>query len=181
MDERTRNLIAALIERLDTFNEGLLAGQLTPVQWHNEVARELFAHYLAAYSAAANIAPNAAMQQIKAPVADQVAYLGKFTSDIEAGRYDQSPDALRARLLMYAGALKSAASRGRYAAWPLPYWPAEGTQCHTNCGCAWRVDVLSLEDLNADAYWQRAKDDSCTTCKTREQRNPYTIREGELL
>src|SRR5215213_2108229 len=100
MDEATRNLIALLIEQLDTASEGLLVGQLTPVQWHNTVARELFAHYLAAYSAAAGIAPEAALKAVRAPVAAQVDYLNAFTRDVEAGRYDDSPDALRARLLM---------------------------------------------------------------------------------
>jgi hypothetical protein len=180
VDETTRNLIAALIERLDTFSDGLNAGQLTPVQWHNAAARELFAHYLAAYSAASGLAPDVALRQIKAPVAAQVEYLNRFTREVEAGRYDESPDALKARLLMYAGSLKSAGERGKYHTWDLPYWPAEGTDCHTNCGCRWELDVRDAEELDGDAYWRRAKDDSCATCRTREQRNPHEFRGGVL-
>lgn len=181
MDDATRNLIALLIERFDTYADGLAAGQVTPVQWHNAVARELFAHYLAAYSAASGLAPDVALRQVKAPVAAQVEYLNKFTADVEAGRYDDSPDALKARLLMYAGSLKSAEQRGRYRDWDMPYWPAEGTDCHTNCGCSWELVVSDAASLDGEAYWRRAKDDSCATCRTREQRNPYTFREGALV
>ena len=91
--------------------------------------------------------------------------------------------AWRARAKLYALSPKSSYYEGdvykqvgRFL--PLPAMPAQGTQCHTNCGCSWRITAV---DGGYDCYWVRAKDDSCQTCVQRESDwNPIEIRNGDL-
>jgi len=109
----------------------------------------------------------------------QLKYLKKFGVDIQDGAEWQRGWNSRAEL--YAKSIKIPYWRGAVKMLPLPAMPAQGTNCYGNCGCAWEIEELDGEG-NADAYWRRAKDDSCQVCVQREQDwSPVRIRGGVLL
>lgn len=86
------------------------------------------------------------------------------------------------RAASYAKAIKVPYWKGKTKMLPLPAMPAEGTQCHNNCGCAWDIQPIDESRGDYDCYWQRHKDDSCQTCLEREaQWKPVQIRGGVLL
>lgn len=177
----TPALLPSLLETIDTLTDGLIGGQVTPTEWHNQVSIELFAHHLATFAQASGRDEKDVLEAVKEIVGKQIDYLNNFTDQIEAGDYDDRENALRARAAMYSGSLKQSLWAGKTDGWPLPFMPAEDTECHNNCLCGWRVDVLDEEAGDADAHWERHANDSCSTCMAREADNPYEIRGGELL
>lgn len=149
--------------------------------WHYEIARQLRRYHLAAYMSGAGTQPSAAQQQqLSAGIKSQLDYLAAFRDEIKAA--DEWKPGWGARAEMYADSIKAPWWSGKTLGYPLPAMPGDGTtQCLTRCGCAWEIQELE-GDGNADAYWRRAKDDSCQTCIEREgQWSPLRIRDGELL
>ena len=114
---------------------------------------------------------------ITAAVEEQLKYLRGFVDDMDS----LSEAQIAARANLYAGATRSTYSKAANADWSLPFFPGEGTECKTNCGCSWLIDVIDEDAGDADATWLRSFDDSCKTCVDREGGNPYQIREGELV
>lgn len=164
-------LLSSLLDELDHLTNGLVGGQLSAVEWHNSVARELFAYHLATYAEASGQDERDALQAVKKIVGGQVDYLNSFTDAVEAGEYEDREDALRARLAMYAGSLKESYSRGATSGMDLPAYPGDGSsECLGNCGCEWDV-------RDDGAWWVRGKDDSCATCV--ERSNTWTPYAGE--
>lgn len=90
-------------------------------------------------------------------ILEQLKYLRQFAADAE----DMTPDAIRARARMYAGATRATYSKTRYSKLKLPAQPGVGTECLTNCRCYWEVN-------GKYARWIRTSDDSCSTCRERE-------------
>lgn len=150
--------------------------------WYDEVARQIRRYSLAAYiSGSGQKAPTDAGDKIIAAyVATQLDFLAAFRDEMKAASEWQAAWGPRAQ--MYAQSIKAPWWSGATRGWPLPAMPGDGTsQCLTHCGCAWDVQELDGEG-NADAYWRRAKSDSCQTCVEREaQWSPLRIREGVLL
>ena len=161
-------LLTSLLDTLDTLTDGLIGGQLSAVEWHNAVARELFAHHLATYADAVGKDERDVLDAVKRIVGAQIDYLNGFTDQVEAGDYEDRPDALKARAAMYAGSVKQSYWAGKTDGYDLPAYPGDGSsECLGNCGCAW--------DIRDDgAYWVRGKDDSCATCVQRaDDWTPY--------
>ncbi|HLC05543.1 MAG TPA: hypothetical protein VJK02_21095 [Anaerolineales bacterium] len=110
---------------------------------------------------------------------DQFAYLANFGAEIVSAEEWQA--GYEARAEGYAGAIKEPYWTGEVDFLPLPAMPAQGTQCRTNCGCSWRIEVIDDAEGDYDCYWERSKDDSCDTCLEREaQWSPVKIRGGLL-
>lgn len=175
MDRKLATLTSKTLDAISGHTDALLDGSLTADAFRQRMARTLIEHQGASFMIGADTK--------KLTLADQRAitdankfHLGKldgFVQDIKNGRYKNSPDGLKARAAMYAGANKEMYARGQTRGMALPYYPAQGTQCLTNCGCAWEIQQT---ERGIDAYWRRAKNDSCTTCITRERESsPYQI------
>jgi hypothetical protein len=149
--------------------------------WQQEIARQLARYHAAALLAGADaqaLTP-AARTQVVADLATQLKYLKRFGVEIQDGAEWQRGWNSRAEL--YAKSIKIPYWRGAVKMLPLPAMPAQGTNCYGNCGCAWEIEELDGEG-NADAYWRRAKDDSCQVCVQREQDwSPVRIRGGVLV
>lgn len=155
------SLTSALLDEIDTLTDGLLGGQLSATDWHNGIARELFAHSLAEYAAASGRSEEDVLDQVKKIVGGQVDALNKFTDQIEAGEYEDRADALKARGALYAEGLKQAYWGGKVDGSGIPCVPGACEQCYSNCRC-------SLEIKDDGIYWQCAEDDrSCEGCLER--------------
>lgn len=177
--DRLRRRLSSLI---DTATRVLERDPSRVDAWYDEVARQLKRYTTAAYLSGAGVeAPGPVAQALlDGIVQSQLDYLAAFRDEIKAS--DAWKPGWAARAQMYAESIKNPWWAGRTRGLPLPAMPGDGTtQCLTNCGCAWEIDELA-GDGNADAYWRRAKDDSCQTCVEREQQwSPLQIREGVLL
>lgn len=148
--------------------------------WQEELSRQLARYHAASYlagSGATALTP-AAQAAVAGDVAAQLRWLGQFALTIKSGQaWERS---WNARAAMYAQSIKTPYWRGATQMLPLPAMPAQGTQCLTNCGCAWEVQQLDGEG-NYDATWVRGKDDSCQTCVERAMSwAPVRIRGGVL-
>jgi hypothetical protein len=148
--------------------------------WQAEIARQLARYHAASLMAGAGVDTLTPQARVKVTqdLATQLKFLSKFGVEIQDGAQWEKGWSYRAA--SYANSLKIPFNRGTTKMLPLPAMPAEGTQCHGNCGCNWEIAELD-GDGNADAYWRRAKDDSCGTCIQRERDwSPIKIREGVL-
>jgi hypothetical protein len=181
VDDTLRQLIAEMLDQTSVLMDGLAGGQLSTDAWQQAMARMLTEHHVASYLAGRDtrdLSPES-RQVLSELVGDQLDYLNRFADDIDREGWQEK---WRARGALYAGALKSTFSRAQTWAWPLPFYPTEGSECMVNCLCAWRIDVLDQENLDADAYWELGRaEQHCTTCPSRAADNPYRIRGGVLL
>lgn len=161
----------SLRDALGNAADGIVSGRVDPTEWHNAVAAELFAHHLAAYADAAGLDVDdpQAIAAAKKIVGAQVDYLGKFTDQIEQGKYDDTPDALKSRLDMYAGALRGTYYQGKYPS--LTQVPGDGnTRCLTNCLC-----ILSEEEDGI--HWVLDGGEHCEDCEAMAAGSPYAAGE----
>jgi hypothetical protein len=148
--------------------------------WQQEVSRQLARYHAAALLAGADTGTlsNEARVKVTADLAAQLRWLERFGIEIQDGETWKA--GWNSRAASYANSIKIPYWRGAVKLLPLPAMPAEGTNCYGNCGCAWEVNELD-GDGNADAYWRRAKDDSCGVCIQRERDwSPVRIRSGVL-
>ena len=149
-----------------------------PAKWEAEFRRIIVERTAAAYFAGnggANLTPFMD-RELGALMQRQLDYFEGFAKVVGT----LSPAEAAARAALYVGPLKAAYSRGQATLWDLPFHPTEGTPCRGNCKCSWRIDVLDLEELNANAYWELGQAEHCDECRARAARSPYRIREGVL-
>lgn len=172
--QRLTRLIATATDALEaSYPDGVAA-------WEQELSRQLARYHAAAMLAGsdADALTPAMRTAVTRDLATQIAFLQQFGVVVRSGA--QWERGYQARAAMYAQSIKVPYWQGATKLLPLPAMPAEGTQCLTNCKCAWDVQQLD-GDGNADAYWRRGADDSCQTCRQREQEwAPVRIREGVL-
>jgi hypothetical protein len=159
-----------------------LEGDMARVSaWYNEVGTQLRRYAPAAYlnGAGTDTLSKAARRAVEADIQTQLQFLKQFAIEIEGAAEWQA--GWNARAAMYARSIQVPYWRGKTKLLPLPAMPGDGsTQCLTNCGCAW--DVQEVGEDSFDAYWRRAKTDSCQGCVQREREwAPLQIREGVLL
>lgn len=174
-----RGLIAKLLVLILRRTGQLERGGLTVLAWRDELAQGLARYHQAAYLAGqgGGTLSEPARQVVARLVQAQLDFLDNFALQLQSAAEWQKR--YNARAALYAGSIKVPYWIGRTRMLPLPFMPAQGTQCGNNCGCAWRVEQLEGEG-NYDCYWERGKTDSCQTCVARERGNPYRIREGML-
>lgn len=186
MDElppNLRDLINRFTVEVDNLITRLEGGTITVPQWQDEMN-----HLIARYSTAAAFAgwdgtniPDAGLVSVIQDVRVQLEFLGDFALVIQS-----TPEFLegwRARAAMYARSIKTPYWRGATRFLPLPAMPAEGTQCLTNCKCAWEIVTVDADAGDYDAYWRLgANENHCQTCPERAAAwNPVRIRGGVLL
>lgn len=172
-------LIARLSSLIGAATEALERDPMQADAWYDEVARQLRRYTIAAYlSGAGGAEPRRDL--IETMISAQLDYLAAFRDEITAA--SEWSNTWPSRAQMYADSIKATWWAGKTHGLPLPALPGDGTtQCLTRCGCAWEIETLA-GDGNVDAYWRRAKDDSCQTCIEREQQwAPLKIRDGVLL
>lgn len=178
-----RRIVAAMLAELDGLADGINAGLLSPVAWHNAVANALLRGHVAAYleGRGADDLSDGARKLLGRLVGGQVEYLNKFLDQVEAEGWSDGRD--RARLAMYARNLVASYERGKTFGLDLPAYPGDGsTQCLTNCKCSWRIVWLDAENLDADAYWDMGTAEHCDDCARRARRwAPLRFRGGEVV
>lgn len=154
-------LIKSLLDEIDTLTDGLIGGQISAVDWHNAVARELFAHSIAEYAAAAGKDERDVLAEVKRIVGPQITALNEFTDQIDRGEYEDRLEALKARATLYAGGLKQAFWGGKTDGANLPCLPGGCEQCYSNCRCELRIEDDGI-------YWDCLEDKaSCAACVER--------------
>jgi hypothetical protein len=172
-----RKLIRLIGEQFHQLAEGLVS----PAEWMDLFRRLLARYHLAAFMTGneSEVVPARAWRGLVDVVNAQFEFLRGFKLEVQSDAEFQA--GWEARAESYAGAIKVPYWQGRTKVLPLPAMPAQGTQCHNNCGCAWRVVVVNEKRGDYDAYWERHKDDSCQTCIERaRQWAPVRIRDGIL-
>ena len=173
-------LLAQLASSIGDHNAAIAAGRIGVNDWQQLVARDLLTGHYAAYMlgfGSKDIGPSG-KETVGTLIAEQIDYLNRFADAIDV---DGWRPAFGARALMYSGSVKESFWRGRTFGLELPYYPAQGTDCLTNCKCAWNIDWLDQEELNADCTWIRGADDSCETCIARAGVGVIRIRGGERV
>lgn len=117
--------------------------------------------------------------RLRALLRTQLDYLSGFIADVQAGRL--SPEQIRARATLYAGATRGTYSEARWSNVSLPFHPTQGSECGANCRCSWEVVELAGRG-NADAYWRLGAVETvhCTTCPSRAAASPYRLRGGSM-
>ncbi len=159
---------------------GVLAGLQSLEDWREESKTLLTIAHAAAYMDGTGVRELSAVgrQYVNSLLANELVYFDAFVDAIVSDDLDEAT--VQRRLTMYTDKLAATNAAGRYAIWQLPAQPRDGrTQCLSNCGCSWRVEVLSVEELDADAYWQIGKTESCPDCLSNAARwNPLQIRGG---
>lgn len=176
-----RRVMGRVLDGIDQLSDGINAGALTPVQWHNDLARLLLIGHTAAYQEGRGVddlSPGA-RRLIGQIVGEQVEYLNGFLDQVEADGWNDRRD--RQRAALYAGSLKHAYSRGQTFGLAMPFYPTVGSECMVNCRCSWQIDWEDLEELNATAYWRMGQAEHCPTCTSRAMDNPYVFRAGDLV
>lgn len=181
MPELLRRLLARILIEVQRVTDELEQGALTVVEWKDSMQRILVRGHTAAMMAGLGrpTLPDRATDSLRQILLNQFKYLDGFVVTI--ADTEEWTKAFNARAAMYAAAIKEPYWRGQTKFLPLPAMPAQGTQCLSNCGCAWRIEVVDEEKGDYDAYWERAKNDSCQTCVQREADwSPVEIRGGVL-
>lgn len=172
-------ILAAMLSDIDEIADEMEAGRITADTFQTLMAQSLTEHSLAAYLSGRGVTrlDEAGRDFLGESIGAQLEYLDKFADKIAA---DGWQPAMRARAKMYAGSIKIPYSAGQTELLPLPGYPAEGTECYTNCGCSWDKKIVDAARGHYDFYWRRGKDDSCATCIDREREwAPFRIRFGE--
>lgn len=180
-------------DRTALINKRLVEGDIRLSQWQGLIGIEIRTLHLSAAVTAvggfANLTPSILLE-VERTVQIQLNYLRAWAQQL-AGQMttlDGAPDELSEtqlnnRVKLYGGASNATFQKQLVASYgvpELPFYPAERTDCMTNCGCAW--DIVQLEgEGNYDCFWRRGKTDSCNTCRYRERvANPLQVRGGAL-
>lgn len=179
VDERLRRLIGRMLARINGLMEGLQGGTLTPAEWERQFSEALATGHVEAVTAG-GVHPRVAAPTLTRQLATQLHFLAGFRAVVQSNAEYQA--GWNARAAMYAESVGAPYWTGKTKMLPLPAMPKDGsTICLTNCGCAWRIVKLKGNE-NYDCFWDRAKDDSCSTCLARERLwAPLKIRDGRVL
>lgn len=183
------DILSESLRSVNRLYDLLLAGDITPVEWHDQMERIIGRYHLRAFVVGRGGELTAADRNLLArQIAEQYNYLERFTQVLATARAANiALDGFRARAEMYAVAPKSQYWRGYARANgfpPAPAYPGEDSQCLTNCKC--RIDWETLDgNGNYNMYWrlgQTAHDRHCQTCLERAKSwNPLRYRNGRML
>lgn len=135
-------------------------------EWQDALEELIMRYHQAAYmvGAGTSVVSEEARDKVLGYVRAQVDFLDNFAIEIQGA--DEFQAGWNSRAKSYASAIKVPYWTGRTKLLPLPAMPAQGTQCHNNCGCSW--SITDLGNNRYSAKWVREKDDSCQTCIQRE-------------
>lgn len=182
---KLRRVQKTAITEIDRLSDMLASGEITADEWYNLMGEAIAKASGKAFTAGKGERPtDAELGAVARFVNEQLAFLENFKTDIDSTGW---LDKYRSRAQMYATATTTPFSlgdvvrqAGRVLA--LPSMPAEGTICHTNCGCRWDIETIDADNVDYDATWKLGKDDNCQTCIQRAMDwSPVRIRGGNLL
>lgn len=105
-------------------------------------------------------------QELKGQIDGQLKYLAGFVADLKASKL--SPAQAAARAAMYAGATRGTFYAARYLG--LPFYPGQGSECKSNCKCAWK------DNGDGSYTWELGAAEHCATCQSRAAGGPYRVR-----
>jgi hypothetical protein len=177
MDRTEASLLRSFVRRADALP---LDGD--PVAWHNRMAGLIAEHHAAAYFAATRRTDldAAGRALLTRQIGEQIDYLNGFTDDILAGRYRDSPAALRARAALYAGSIRATYAHARWGAWDLPFVPGDGSsECLGNCTCS--IQVRDEGDGFGVLIWTLGGTERhCATCPGRAGEHPVRRKRADV-
>lgn len=179
-----RRVIERAITPTDRLSDQIDAGDISVDEWRDGMEGIIARSFQEAATVGAADDVSVLQPLLDNLVNIQLGFLDAFADDIRANGWLA---AYRSRAQMYDSAVKQAYWNGNIIkqagrVLPLPAMPAEGTQCLSNCKCAWRVVTVDADARDYDAFWERNVTDSCQTCVERERLwSPLRIRGGELL
>lgn len=171
-------------ERVTALADQLASGEMPLRQWRARMAIEIRANQVTGEALGAGGFANLTadnINNIEQETKRQLDYLENWTAGL-SNQTDISGGQVAARARMYAGASTStfeqAVTQATIGLPELPFYPARGTECRTNCGCYWSISNLEGNG-DFDCYWRLGKEDNCTTCLARLRAcNPLKIRAG---
>lgn len=173
-------------QRAHVLVDRLVEGDINLNTWLSSMAIEVRALHTSAAVAGVggfgNLHPDD-LQRIEVATQTQLAYLRAWGRQLATMDGDYSERQMKVRASLYGGASNATFSKAQIRSMgvpDLPYYPAENTECRTNCGCAWEIEPLD-GDGNFDCHWRRGKTDSCKTCIARERRSPLQVRGGQIV
>jgi hypothetical protein len=184
--EEFRDMIETAFNSMDALSARLENGEITPGEWFERMMSIIERSHSQAMLLGSGLDELTEEMELflERQLAIQAEFLAEFQNDYINNGWDNRYTS-RARL--YALSSYSSFSHGDIIAQagkvlPLPAYPAEGTQCLSNCKCNWEIEVLDFDAGNFDAYWRLGTDDNCQTCLVRQNEwSPARIRNGELL
>jgi len=182
---RLQQVQRRILADIDELSAQMDAGQIDVNQWRAEMQRIIDRGMSSALMAGKNSRQltDLERQLVRQLTAVQGAFLDNFANDILTKGW---LPAYMSRAQMYGSSTTAAYAQGEVirqaGQWlPLPAMPTEGTQCLSNCGCRWRVEVMDAARGDFDGYWLLGKDDNCQTCLQRAADwSPVRIR-GNVL
>lgn len=108
-------------------------------------------------------------QRLQTMLERQIPYANGFIDEVLAGLV--TPAQMEERAALYMGAAVESYERANADDWQidLPYFPADGTLCLTNCRCSWNIETVIEGDSEVTyATWQtEGDDDVCAVCEER--------------
>ena len=163
--------------------KGLYEGSYTVDQWRDLVERVIVSDHVNALSRGLNIGPSDLTDEHKAElkpiINNQLSHLNRWAEELQALPDGEMPRAHISRVDQYGTAAAISFRLGQTYPWPLPAHPGEGSLCRVYCKCKWRIEVISFESGDADAYWELGVTEHCDTCISRNAEwSPYKIRNG---
>ncbi len=184
--EEFSELIATAFNTMDALSDRLKNGNITPGEWFERMMLIIERTHSQAAMIGAGVSELSPEMQlaIDGHLEIQSEFLKNFLSDYQENGWK---DSYHARSRMYALSSYASFNHGDVISQagkvlPLPAYPAEGTQCLSNCKCSWSIDVLDFNAGNFDAYWKLGTNDSCQTCVQRAgEWSPVRIRGNTLL
>jgi hypothetical protein len=175
-------LLRKLLAAIAATTTDLEQGQQTIAEWKQQMLDALQQYHTAAVLAGqgSKTLTEQGQKLVDKTVAAQLQFLDNFAVEIQ-----DAPEwkaGWNARAALYAGSIKEPYWVGKTKFLPLPAMPSQGTQCMSNCKCAWEVEPVDEAAGDYDAYWRRGASDSCGTCIQRERDwSPVMIRGGRLV
>lgn len=171
--------------RAERLARQLSRGDMTLSAWRDSMAKELYNLHTTMY-AIGNGSTQLSYddrQLIQAQVNEQLAYLDNWYAQMAEAEQLPTEQALISRANLYGGAanMTEQIAETTKAGLPvLPFYPADRTDCHTNCHCRWKWIKLSGEN-NYDVYWVMGAVEHCDSCINRARAcSPLKVRGGEI-
>lgn len=149
--------------------------------WQRAMAQDLLVYHYASYGTGRGAIRFSPKEQarINEQVGQQLDYLNKYAAELDTRGWE-AKDAARSAL--YAGSIKSTFWRGKTFGYDLPAYPTEGSPCMVNCACAWDMNELDPEELDADFTWKLGATEHCEVCRERARVwAPLRFRGGEMV
>lgn len=176
-------LLGSFANVASRLTRSLKAGNIDEDEWGDSMASLITRYHLAGWMLGQDdtVISDADNIVLLGLIKSQMDFLNNFKLTVQGA--DEFLDGWIERSESYALAVNSTYWQGRTKFLPLPAMPGQGTQCLTNCKCEWRIETISEENGDYDAYWELEPGaEHCQTCLQRAADwSPVEIRGGQLI